>query len=100
VVLLVAIGWILSWFIDWAILTANFTANDRQRMPRRRRLLGADPRKVPPDLLRHLPLRAEWRPLFAVVAMLAMLILRRRPAHVELAPAGDLGRRLVHHLPA
>ena len=27
VVLVAAIGWVLSWFVDWAILTANFTAS-------------------------------------------------------------------------
>src|SRR5260370_20737609 len=69
-------------------------------MPRRGRLLGADPREIPADLLRHLPLRT---------ALAAAVRGRRhaghagpvgRPPHVELAAAGDLGHRLVYHLPA
>ena len=73
---------------------------DRRRVPRRRRLLGADPREVPLIFFGTFPYEQQWRPLFAVVAMLAMLITIGRPAHVELAAADHLGPRLVHHLPA
>src|SRR5260370_37598040 len=68
-------------------------------MPRRGRLLGADPREIPADLLRHLPLRT---------ALAAAVRGRRhaghagpvgRPPHVALAAAGDLGPRLVHQPP-
>jgi general L-amino acid transport system permease protein len=74
ILLVVTIGWILSWFLDWAVFTANISATK-----------GADCRgggacwALIRDKFRLIffgtfPYDQQWRPLFAIVAMLAMLI--------------------------
>ena len=52
----------------------QFHRRDRRRMPRRRRLLGADPREVPLHLLRLVPLRA---------ALAAAVRRRRHAGHAD-----------------
>ncbi len=74
VVLLVAIGWILSWFIDWAVLTANFTASTGSECRGGGACWALIREKFRLIFFGTFPYEQQWRPLFAVVAMLAMLI--------------------------
>src|SRR6266850_420702 len=75
VVLLVAVGWILSWFIDWAVLTANFTATTGSECRGGGACWALIREKFRLIFFGTFPYEQQWRPLFAVVAMLAMLIL-------------------------
>src|SRR5260370_41177788 len=68
-------------------------------MPRRRRLLGAAPREIPADLLRHLPLRAALATAVRGRRHAGHADPVGRPAHVELAAAGDFGHRLFRSPP-
>ena len=93
VVLIVAIGWILSWFLEWAVFTANFTAATGAECRGGGACWALIREKYRYIFFGSFPYEQHWRPLFAVIAMLAMLITERRPADVELAAAADLGRR-------
>ena len=75
VVLVGSVGWILAEFLEWALFTATFTA-----------ATGADCRgggacwalireKYRYIFFGSFPYEQHWRPLFAVIAMLAMLVL-------------------------
>jgi general L-amino acid transport system permease protein len=75
VVLILAVAWLLKWFLNWAVFTATFTAP-----------AGADCRghgacwaliheKYRYIFFGSFPYEQHWRPLFAVIAMLAMLIM-------------------------
>ena len=75
VVLVGSVGWILAGFLEWALFTATFTA-----------ATGADCRgggacwalireKYRYIFFGSFPSEQHWRPLFAVIAMLAMLVL-------------------------
>jgi len=75
VVLVGSVGWILAGFLEWALFTATFTA-----------ATGADCRgggacwalireKYRYIFFGSFPYEQHWRPLFAVIAMLAMLVL-------------------------
>ncbi len=75
VVLIVAIGWILSWFINWAILTANFTASTGSECRGQGACWALIRDKLRLIFFGTYPYEQQWRPLFAVVAMLAMLIM-------------------------
>ena len=75
VVLIVAIAWILSWFLEWAVFTANFTASSGAECRGYGACWALIREKLRLIFFGTFPYEQQWRPLFAVVAMLAMLIL-------------------------
>lgn len=74
VILAVVIGWILSWFVEWAILTANFTASTGAECRGYGACWALIREKLRLIFFGTYPYEQQWRPLLAVVAMLAMLI--------------------------
>lgn len=75
VVLVVAMVWILSWFLEWAVFTANFTAASGAECRGYGACWALIREKLRLIFFGTFPYEQQWRPLFAVVAMLAMLIL-------------------------
>src|SRR3982074_2305084 len=75
IALIVAIGWILSWFLQWAVFTANFTATTGAECRGGGACWALIREKYRLIFFGTYPYEQHWRPLFAVVAMLAMLIL-------------------------
>src|SRR5215510_10478626 len=75
VVLVAAIAWILSWFLEWAVFTANFTASQGSECRGYGACWALIREKLRLIFFGTFPYEQQWRPLFAVVAMLAMLIL-------------------------
>jgi general L-amino acid transport system permease protein len=75
VVLLAAIGWLLSWFLKWAVFTANFTASTGAECRGGGACWALIREKSRLIFFGTFPYDQQWRPLLAVVAMLAMLIL-------------------------
>ncbi len=75
VVLVVAIGWILSWFLNWAVFTATFTASTGSECRGGGACWALIREKFRFIFFGTFPYEQHWRPLFAVIAMLAMLIL-------------------------
>ncbi len=75
VVLVGAIAWILSWFLQWALFTANFTASTGAECRGYGACWALIREKYRLIFFGTFPYEQQWRPLFAVVAMLAMLIL-------------------------
>ncbi len=75
VVLIFAVGWILSWFLDWAVLTANFTAASGSECRGYGACWALIREKYRYIFFGSFPYEQHWRPLFAVIAMLAMLVL-------------------------
>ncbi|OFW97300.1 MAG: hypothetical protein A3D94_19075 [Alphaproteobacteria bacterium RIFCSPHIGHO2_12_FULL_66_14] len=75
VVLIVAVGWILSWFLEWAVFTANFTAASGSECRAQGACWAIVGEKWRYIFFGSFPYEQHWRPLFAVIAMLAMLIL-------------------------
>lgn len=75
VVLTVGIAWILSWFLEWAVFTANFTASQGSECRGYGACWALIREKLRLIFFGTFPYDQQWRPLFAVVAMLAMLIL-------------------------
>ncbi|MFO1087481.1 MAG: amino acid ABC transporter permease [Reyranellaceae bacterium] len=75
IVLIVAIGWILSWFLEWAVFTANFTAATGAECRGGGACWALIREKYRYIFFGSFPFEQHWRPLFAVIAMLAMLIL-------------------------
>lgn len=75
VVLVAAIAWILSWFLQWAVFTANFTASTGAECRGSGACWALIREKYRLIFFGTFPYEQQWRPLFAVVAMLAMLIL-------------------------
>ncbi len=75
VVLLVAIAWILNWFLEWAVFTANFTASSGSECRGYGACWALIREKFRYIFFGSFPYEQHWRPLFAVIAMLAMLIL-------------------------
>jgi len=74
VVLIVAIGWILSWFLEWAVFTANFTASTGSECRGSGACWALIREKWRLIFFGTFPFDQQWRPFFAVVIMLAMLI--------------------------
>jgi general L-amino acid transport system permease protein len=74
VALIVGIGWILSWLLDWALLTANFTASTGSECRGGGACWALIREKWRLIFFGTFPYEQQWRPFFAVVAMLAMLI--------------------------
>lgn len=75
VVLLVAIGWLLSGFLKWAVLDAVFTAKTGAECRGHGACWALINEKYRYIFFGSFPYEQHWRPLFAVIAMLAMLIL-------------------------
>ncbi len=74
VVLLVAIGWMLSWFLEWALFTATFTAPNGQACRGHGACWALIHEKYRYIFFGSFPYAQHWRPLLAVVTMLAMLV--------------------------
>lgn len=75
VVLVLAIVWLLDWFIEWAVLTAVWTAPSGQDCRGHGACWALIHEKYRYIFFGSFPYEQHWRPLFAVIAMLAMLIL-------------------------
>ena len=75
IVLVVAIGWILSGFLHWAVFTATFDAKSGAECRGHGACWALIREKFRLIFFGTFPYEQQWRPLFAVVAMLAMLIL-------------------------
>src|SRR5215831_18844604 len=75
VVLIVTIGWILSGFIDWAVINAVWTAPTGQDCRGHGACWALIHEKYRYIFFGSFPYEQHWRPLLAVVTMLAMLIL-------------------------
>jgi general L-amino acid transport system permease protein len=74
VVLIVAIAWILRWFLEWAVFTANFTATSGSECRGHGACWALIREKARLIFFGTFPYDQQWRPFFAVVTMLAMLI--------------------------
>ncbi len=75
VVLIIAVLWLLSWFLNWAVLTAVFTAPTGQACHGHGACWALIHEKYRYIFFGSFPYEQQWRPLLAIVAMLAMLIL-------------------------
>ena len=75
IVLVVAMAWILSWFLEWAVFTANFTASTGSECRGGGACWALIREKYRYIFFGSFPYEQHWRPLFAVITMLAMLIL-------------------------
>ena len=75
VVLIVAIGWILSGFLHWAVFTATFDAKSGAECRGHGACWALIREKYRYIFFGSFPYEQHWRPLFAVIAMLAMLVL-------------------------
>jgi general L-amino acid transport system permease protein len=74
VVLLVAVGWILSNFLHWALFTATFDAKSGQECRGHGACWALIREKYRYIFFGSFPYEQHWRPLFAVIAMLTMLV--------------------------
>ena len=74
VVLIVAMAWVLSSFLDWAVFTANFSASTGSECRGQGACWALIREKFRLIFFGTYPFDQQWRPLFAIVAMLAMLI--------------------------
>jgi len=74
VVLIAALAWILSWFLDWAVFTANFTASTGAECRGQGACWALIREKLRLIFFGTFPYEQQWRPLLAIIAMLAMLI--------------------------
>jgi general L-amino acid transport system permease protein len=75
VVLIVAIGWILSGFLHWAVFTATFDAKSGAECRGHGACWALIREKYRYIFFGSFPYEQHWRPLFAVITMLAMLVL-------------------------
>jgi general L-amino acid transport system permease protein len=75
IVLVVAIGWILIGFIDWAVINAVWTAPTGQDCRGHGACWALIHEKYRYIFFGSFPYEQQWRPLLAIIAMLAMLIL-------------------------
>lgn len=75
IVLIVAMVWILSGFLEWALFTANFTATTGSECRGGGACWALIREKFRYIFFGSFPYEQHWRPLFAVIAMLAMLVL-------------------------
>ena len=74
VVLVVAVAWLLSGFLNWGLFTATFTAPDGQACRGHGACWALIHEKYRYIFFGSFPYQQHWRPLLAVIAMLAMLI--------------------------
>ena len=75
VVLLIGVLWLLSWFVNWAILTAVFTAPTGKDCVGHGACWALIHEKYRYIFFGSFPYAQQWRPLLAILTMLAMLIL-------------------------
>ncbi|MFZ5783091.1 MAG: amino acid ABC transporter permease [Pseudomonadota bacterium] len=75
VVLIAAIAWVLAWFLEWAVFTANVSAETGSECRGQGACWALIREKLRLIFFGTFPYNEQWRPFFAVVAMLAMLIL-------------------------
>jgi len=75
VVLIVAIGWLLSGFLKWAVFDAVFSAATGAECRGHGACWALINEKYRYIFMGSFPYEQHWRPLFAIIAMLAMLIL-------------------------
>ncbi len=75
VVLFVAMAWLLGWFLNWALFTATFTAPNGQACRGHGACWALIHEKYRYIFFGSFPYQQHWRPLLAVLAMLAMLLM-------------------------
>lgn len=75
IVLIAAVAWVLNWFLEWALFTANFTASTGAECRGGGACWALIREKFRYIFFGSFPYEQHWRPLFAVIAMLAMLVL-------------------------
>src|SRR5262245_25718523 len=75
IVLVAVIGWILWWFLEWALFTANFSATTGSECRGQGACWALIKDKFRLIFFGTYPYEQQWRPLFAMAAMLAMLVL-------------------------
>lgn len=75
IVLIVAVVWVLNGFLEWALFTANFTASTGSECRGGGACWALIREKFRYIFFGSFPYEQHWRPLFAVIAMLAMLVL-------------------------
>ena len=75
VVLILAIGWILSNFLHWAVFTATFDAKTGAECRGHGACWALIREKYRYIFFGSFPYEQHWRPLFAVIAMLVMLVM-------------------------
>ena len=75
VVLIAAVVWVLSWFLEWALFTANFTASTGAECRGGGACWALIREKFRYIFFGSFPYEQHWRPLFAVITMLGMLVL-------------------------
>ncbi len=75
VVLIAFVVWVLSWFLEWALFTANFTASTGAECRGGGACWALIREKFRYIFFGSFPYEQHWRPLFAVITMLAMLVL-------------------------
>ncbi|WP_428666122.1 amino acid ABC transporter permease [Reyranella sp.] len=75
IVLALFFGWLLSWFLNWAVFTATFKAATGAECRGHGACWALISEKYRYIFFGSFPYEQHWRPLFAVIAMLAMLIL-------------------------
>src|ERR1700722_3268250 len=74
VVLLAAVVWFLQGFVNWALFTATFTAPNGQACRGHGACWALIHEKYRFIFFGTFPYAQQWRPLLAIVAMLAMLL--------------------------
>jgi general L-amino acid transport system permease protein len=74
IVLIVAVAWLLKWFLTWAVFTAVFTASAGTDCHGHGACWALIHEKYRFIFFGSFPYEQHWRPLFAVITMLAMLI--------------------------
>src|SRR5436305_2025387 len=72
VVLALVFGWLLSWFLNWALFTATFSAATGAECRGHGACWALIHEKYRYIFFGSFPYEQHWRPLFAVVAMLAI----------------------------
>ena len=75
IVLIGAMAWILSWLLEWAVFTANFTASTGSECRGGGACWALIREKWRLIFFGTFPFDQQWRPFFAVVIMLAMLVM-------------------------
>ncbi len=75
VVLTFVVGWLLLHFLDWALFTATFTAKTGQECRGGGACWALIHEKYRYIFFGSFPYEQHWRPFFAVLVMLAMLLL-------------------------
>jgi general L-amino acid transport system permease protein len=75
VVLIAAMVWILSWLLDWALFTATFQAKTGAECRGGGACWALIGEKYRYIFFGSFPYEQHWRPLFAMIAMLAMLVM-------------------------